>query len=101
MTTVLQKKIRITEQRWKRLQTEADLRNTTPNRLLVDLAFEALDRGQWPHTEAEIHLFRSALFAAQVLARDMIAEGRDGELQEIRREISKLLPTSATSEARS
>jgi len=101
MTTVLQKKIRITEQRWKRLETEADRRNTTPNRLLVDLAFEALDRSQWPHTEAETYLFRSALFAAQVLARNMIAEGRDDELQEIRREISKLLPTSAPSSARS
>ncbi|MDE0361428.1 MAG: hypothetical protein OXI74_09700 [Rhodospirillaceae bacterium] len=101
MASTLQKKIRITEQQWKRLETEADLRDTTPNRLLVELAIEALDRPEWPQTETEIRLFRSAVFAAQVLARDMIAQGRDDELRQIRGEISKLLPTSATSQARS
>ena len=101
MANTLQKKIRINEQQWKRLEMEADLRDTTPNRLLVELAFEALDRLAWPQTEAEIHLFRSSAFAAQVLARDMIAQGREDELQEIRAEISKLLPTSAAFRARS
>ena len=92
MTATLQKKIRITEQRWERLEAEAAARDTSPNRLLVELAFEALQRRQWPRTEAEIHLLRSSMFAAQAIARDMIEQGREDEVQQIRRDISALAP---------
>ena len=92
MTSTLQKKIRITEPQWKHLATEADRRETTPNRLLVELAFEALDRTEWPRTEAEIHLLRASMFAAQAIARDMIAQGRQDEVEQIRRDISAIAP---------
>ena len=58
-----------------RLETEARKRNESPNHLLVELAMEALDRREWPRTEAEILLFRSAVFSAQAIARNMIAKG--------------------------
>ena len=63
------------------------------------LAMEALDRHEWPRTELEIQLLRSTLFTAQATARDMIADGREHEFDEIRREISRIspdLPPAAT-----
>ena len=92
MASTLQKKIRVTPEQWKRLETEATERRTTANRLLVDLAFEALERRDWPRTEAEIQLLRSSMFAAQALSRDMIAAGRHKEVDEIRRSISEIAP---------
>ena len=53
---------------------------------------EALDGRQWPRTEAEIHLLRSAMFTAQAMARDMAAAGRGDEIEEIARNISKIAP---------
>ena len=35
------------------------------NQLVVELAMEALDHSEWPRTEHEIQLLRSAMFAAQ------------------------------------
>ena len=55
-------------------------------------AIEALDRREWPRTEAEIHLLRSAMFTAQANARDMAATGRSEEIEEIARAISKVAP---------
>jgi len=92
MATTLQKKVRVTPEQWTRLETEATERQTTPNRLLVDLAFEALERRNWPRTEAEIHLLRSALFAAQAIARDMIAAGREDDYEEITRSVTEIAP---------
>ena len=92
MATTLQKKVRVTPKQWERLETEANERQTTPNRLLVDLAFEALERQKWPRTEAEIHLLRSAMFAAQAIAHDMIADGREDEYKEITRNVSEIAP---------
>ena len=65
-------------------------RNESPNHVLVQLAMEALDRHEWPRTELEIQLLRSTLFTAQAMARDMIAKGRKEEIEEIRREISRI-----------
>ena len=62
------------------------------NQLLLELAIEALDRRQWPRTEAEIHLLRSAMFTAQAIARDMQAAGRGDEIEKIARNISKIAP---------
>lgn len=59
MTAMRQKKTRVIEKRWQRLENEAAVQIFTPNRLLVELAFEALEYRQWPHIEAEIHLLRS------------------------------------------
>ena len=49
---------------------------------------EALDRREWPRTDLEIQLLRSSVFTAQAIARDMIAAGREDEVEEIRRNIS-------------
>ena len=46
---------------------------STPNQLVIELAIEALDRREWPRSEAETRVARASLFAAQVLARNLIA----------------------------
>ncbi len=92
MSSTLQKKIRVTPEQWKPLETEAAKSQTTANRLIVQLAFEALERREWPQTEADIQLLRSSMFAAQVLSRDMIAAGREKEVAEISLSISEVAP---------
>ena len=61
-------------------------------RLVIDLALEALDRQEWPRTEAEIHLLRSAMFIAQATIRDMERAGRHDEIEAIGRTISEVAP---------
>jgi len=92
MTKTIGRHIRIGEGHWRRIEALAEVRNTSPNRLLVELAVEALDRREWPRTELEVQLLRSAMFAAQALARDMIADGRTEEVEQIRRSISEFVP---------
>ena len=92
MTDMLNRKIRVPSDRWKRIETAANERGISPNRMLVELALEALDRREWPRTEAEIHLLRSAMFAAQAITRDMIADGRAEEVERIRKAISIIAP---------
>ena len=92
MAKTIGRHIRIDEDHWRRIETLAEARNTSPNRVLVELAVEALDRREWPRTEHEIQLLRSAMFAAQALARDMIADGRAEEVERIRRSISDIVP---------
>ena len=64
----------------------------TANQLVVELAIEALDRREWPTTETEIKVARASLFAAQAIARGLIADGREHEVQEIREFISTIVP---------
>ena len=92
MAKTLSKTVRVTETQWNRVENAARERNESPNHLLVKLAMEALDRREWPRTELEIQLLRSTLFTAQAMARDMIATGRREEIEEIRREISRIAP---------
>ena len=92
MPKTLSKTVRVTEAQWNRVETAARQRNESPNHLLVKLAMEAFDRHEWPRTELEIQLLRSTLFTAQATARDMIAAGREKEIEEIRREISRIAP---------
>ena len=102
MAKTLSKTVRVTEEQWNRVENAARKRNESPNHLLVKLAMEALDRHEWPRTELEIHLLRSSLFTAQATARDMIANGRSKEIEEIRREISRIapdLPPAATKDS--
>ena len=66
-----------------------------PNHLLIQLAMEALDRREWPRSELEIRLLRSTLFTAEAAARNMIADGREKEVEEIRRDISRIAPELA------
>ncbi len=92
MVQTVQKNIRVTHEQWERIERAADERGTSANQLLLELAIEALDRREWPRTEAEIHLLRSAMFTAQATARDMAAAGRNEEIEEIARAISKVAP---------
>ena len=92
MAKTLSKTVRLTEEQWNRVENAARKRTESPNHLLVMLAMEALDRREWPRTDLEIHLLRSSLFTAQAMARDMIANGRKEEVEEIRREISRISP---------
>ena len=88
MAQTLQKNIRLTSQQWERIENVARKRDVSPNQLVVDLAMEALDRRKWPSTVAEIRVARASLFAAQAIARDLIAAGREQDVQEIRNFIS-------------
>ena len=99
MAKTIGRHIRISEDHWRRIEALAEARNTSPNRLLVELAVETLDRLEWPRTELEVQLLRSAMFAAQALARDMIAAGRGEEVEQIRRSISELVPDLAEESA--
>ena len=96
MARTLQKNIRIMPEQWDRIENAARERDISANRLVVELAIEALDRRGWPRTELEIRMFRSCLFTAQAMARDMIATGREEEVEEIRDLISSIVPDPDT-----
>ena len=84
------KDIRVTPEQWKRIENEAEKREMSPNRLVVEFVMEALERREWPRTEAEIHLLRSAMFVAQTIIRDMEKTGREEEIKQISRNISEV-----------
>jgi len=92
MTQTLPKNIRFAPDQWERIENEARARKVSANQLVIDLAIEALDRREWPRTEAEIYLLRSAMFAAQAIYRDMEKAGRADEIAEISRAISAVAP---------
>jgi len=92
MVQTIQKNVRFTPGQWKRIEKEAEKREKSPNRLVVELAMEAIERREWPRTEAEIHLLRSAMLTAQVIVRDMERDGREDEIEEIGRNISQVAP---------
>ena len=96
MAQTIQKNIRVTPRQWKRVEEQAEERGVSANQLVVELAMEALERREWPRTEAEIWVARAALFAAQAIARDLTAAGREDEIQEIRDFISKIVPDVET-----
>ncbi len=88
----LHKHIRISREQWERLERAAQGTPRSPNQVLVELAMEALDRREWPGTETEMRVARASLFAAQAIARQLIADGREQEVQEIRDFISTIVP---------
>ena len=92
MAQTAQKNIRFTSEQWKRVEKEAEKREISPNRLVVELVIEALERREWPRTEAEIHLLRSTMFTAQVIIRDMEKAGREEEIEQISKNISEVAP---------
>lgn len=94
MAETLTRTIRVTPEQWGRIEKIAKARDVSANRLVVDLVMEALDRAEWPRTELDIQVAKVALFAAQVLRRDLIAAGRRDEVEEILQFISTLLPES-------
>ena len=92
MAQTAQKNIRFTSEQWKRVEKEAEKRDISPNRLVVELVMEGLERHEWPRTETEIHLLRSAMFTAQAIIRDMERNGREEEIRQISRNISEVAP---------
>ena len=92
MANTVNKHIRVDENDWNRIENAARERGISPTRLMVSTTLEAIDGRQWPRTEAEIYLLRSAMFAAQAIARDMEAGGRGDEIAEIARNISRIAP---------
>ena len=87
----LHKHVRVSPEQWERLEAAAEGILHSPNRLLVDLAMEALDRRTGLSIEAQIRVARASLFAAQAIARDLIADGREREVEEIRDFISTIV----------
>ena len=92
MANTVNKHIRFDEDEWQRIEDAAHKRGVSPSRLLISSTLEAIDGRNWPRTEAEIYLLRSAMFAAQAIARDMEAAGRGDEIAEIARNISRVAP---------
>ena len=92
MAKAVNKHIRIDEELWQRLEAAAKDRNTTANRLLAELATQWLEERQWPATDVQIQVARSSLFTAQAVMRDLIAAGREAEIEEVRRYISTIIP---------
>ena len=92
MAQSLQKNIRVTAEQWTRIEEAARKRQISPNQLVVELVIEALDRRECSSTEAEIKAARASLFAAQAIARNLIANGREQEVREIREFISTIVP---------
>ena len=88
----LSKHIRVQPEQWERIERAAQGSALTANQLVVELAIEALDRREWPSTEVEIRIARASLFAAQAIARDLIAKGREQDIREIREFISTIVP---------
>ena len=86
------RRIRVLPEQWERIENAARGTIRTANELVIDLALEALDRREWPRTEAEIHLLRSAMFTAQAIIRDMEKAGRHEEIEAISRTISQVAP---------
>ncbi len=92
MVQTTRKNVRLAPGLWTRVEKEAHKRRVSPNKLVVELAIEALECREWPRTEAEIHLLRSAMFAAQAIIRDMEKTGREEEIEQISRNISEVAP---------
>ena len=95
MAETLTRTIRVTPEQWERIEKIAKEREVSANRLVVELVMEALDRREWPRTELDIQVAKAALFAAQVLRRDLIADGRADEVDEILQFVSSLVPEPA------
>ena len=95
MADTLTRTIRVTPEQWARIEKIAKEREVSANRLVVDLVMEALGRREWPRTALDMQVAKAALFAAQVLRRDLIADGRTDEVDEILQFVSSLAPESA------
>ena len=92
MGNTINKHIRVDENAWRRIEKAAQERGISPSRLMIWATIEAIKGREWPHTEAEIHLLRSAMFTAQAIIRDMERAGREEEIELISRNISEVAP---------
>ena len=88
----VKKNLRVRPGEWERIERAAEGTGFSANQLVMALAMEALDRREGPRSVAELRIARASLFAAQALARDLIAAGRGAEVEEIRAFISTIVP---------
>ncbi|MCY4590969.1 MAG: hypothetical protein OXE86_10535 [Alphaproteobacteria bacterium] len=88
----VKKNLRVRPAEWERIERAAEGTALSANQLVMALAMEALDRRERPRGVAELRIARASLFAAQALARDLIAAGRETEVEEIRAFISTIVP---------
>ena len=88
----VKKNLRVRPGEWERIERAAEGTALSANQLVMALAMEALDRREGPRSVAELRVARASLFAAQALARDLIAAGRGAEVEEIRAFISTIVP---------
>ena len=93
----LKKTLRVRPEQWELIEREASETRLTANQLVMELALEALERRRLFSPEAEIRVARSSLFTAQAIARDLIAAGKEKDVQEIREFISNIVPEPGTS----
>ena len=92
MGNTINKHIRVDQDHWRRIEKAAHERGISPSRLMISATLEAIEGREWPRTEVEIHLLRSAMFTAQAIIRDMERAGREEEIQAISRNISEVAP---------
>ena len=92
MRKTINKHIRVDEEHWKQIENAAQERGISPSRLMIYATLEVIEGREWPRTEAEIHLLRSAMFTAQAIIRDMERDGREKEIEQISRNISEVAP---------
>ena len=92
MGKTINKHIRVDQDHWRRIENAAHERGISPSRLMISATLEVIEGREWPRTEAEIHLLRSAMFAAQAIIRDMERDGREKEIEQISRNISEVAP---------
>ena len=92
MGKTINKHIRVDEDHWRRIEKAAQERGISPSRLMISATLEVIEGREWPRTEAEIHLLRSAMFTAQAIIRDMEKAGREEEIEQISRNISEVAP---------
>ncbi len=88
----VKKTLRVRPEQWELIEREASETRLTANQLVMELALEALERRRLFSPEAEIRIARSSLFTAQAIARDLIAAGKEKDVQEIRDFISTIVP---------
>ena len=88
----VKKNLRVRPGDWERIERAAEGTALSANQLVMALAMEALDRREGPQSVAELRIARASLFTAQVLARDLIAAGRERDVEEIRAFISTIVP---------
>ncbi|MDE0281902.1 MAG: hypothetical protein OXN16_12625 [Gammaproteobacteria bacterium] len=88
----LKKTLRVQPEQWELIEQAAKGTRSTANQLVMELAMESLERRRMFSPEAEIRVARASLFAAQAIARDLIAAGKEKDIQEIRDFISTIVP---------
>ena len=88
----IKKTLRVRPDQWELIELAAKGTRSTANQLVMELAMESLERRRMFSPEAEIRVARASLFAAQAIARELIAAGKKNDIQEIRDFISTIVP---------